>query len=325
MSTCYISEVPKFGGRERLTNSQGRTFNISNADDFPSSEVVTDVFGNITKMPLLWRKPCFARPERYIRGNLPNTFKASDGEQRWSKTSCNGCYKNTLGVFEACGMIVSQRVSAVASISTAFDEWIEACEGFFGRDCYRLSVGRLWQSFLQAIIDSGGWTSVNDDQVTIESLRIHDQKKKDRARQTKVHRVRLRAARKGVPFHMSSEWLAQLQTARDARAVRLKDLRCLSGRTTRDMLWLKNLPDDTCDRIADVWQHREYLLRCGAAASPLQIVERLTGDPKYTAMKLSSLRTRVYEDIRRLKKLEADLSGSPLWPQWKAKDKPPTD
>ena len=70
MKTDYARQVRRFGGVQPYVDEDGRRTNISHAVEFLSQDVKTDDAGNIIDMPLLTRKPCFGRPERFVRGAL---------------------------------------------------------------------------------------------------------------------------------------------------------------------------------------------------------------------------------------------------------------
>jgi hypothetical protein len=242
-------------------------------------------------------------------------WRDDNGERRPGKTTCDTCLERSPGTFEACSIIVNERVDSDPAIKAAFDKWLDACADF-GPACFVGARMNLWDSFLQTIIDHGGWFSVNDDQVKLETLR----RKAERIDRRKVNRQararRQRAARSGTAMPITQDYLDKLQAERDRRSAHLKSLSALSGRTKQSMLWLKMLDDSGRDRIAEVWQTRELLLRMAREPTGQAIAEKMAASGRWS-LKLSSLRARVYEDLReRLPRLEDDTAGAPLWPKW---------
>jgi hypothetical protein len=174
---------------------------------------------------------------------------------------------------------------------------------------------KLWDRFLETIIDHGGWFSVNDDQVKLEALRLKRERidRRKANRQARSHRQR--AARLGTAKPITQDYLDKLQAERNRRSAQLKSLGALSGRTKRDMLWVKMLKDSGCDRIAEVWQTRELLARMALIPTGHAISETMVATGRWP-LELPSLRARVYDDLKRLAKLEDDTAGAPLWPKW---------
>jgi hypothetical protein len=238
-----------------------------------------------------------------------------NGKRRLRKTTCDTCLERSPGTFEACGIIVSERVESDPAIKAAFDKWLDACGDDFGPRCFLGARMRQWDDFLQAIIDHGGWRNANDDQVKLEALR----RKKEKVDRRSANRKRLsqtrKAARLGTAKPITQDYLAKLQAERDRRSAHLKSLGSLSGRTKRDMLWVKMLKGRGCDRIAEVWQTRELLSRMGLEPTGQAIAEKMVATRRWP-LKLESLRARVYDDLKRLAKLEDDTAGAPLWPEW---------
>lgn len=316
MNPDYVKDARRFGSSEPFKDEDGKSFNLSHDDDIDPRLVQTDGNGNVDSVPLVWRKPCFGRPERFARGHMGGKpWRDDDGQRRPGKTTCDTCLERSPGTFKACDVIVSERINSDPAIKTAFDKWLDACVDF-GPACFVGARMKLWDSFLQAIIDHGGWSSVNDDQVKLEALRLKRARLARRKANRQARAQRQRAAQLGTAKPITQDYLDKLQAERDRRSGHLKSLSALSGRTKRDMLWVKMLDDSGCDRIAEVWQTRELLSRMAAQPTGQAIAEKMATSGRWS-LKLSSLRARVYEDLReRLPKLEDDTAGAPLWPKW---------
>ncbi len=311
----YVKDVRRFGSSAPFKDEDGKSFNLSHDDDIDPSLVQTDGNGNVDCVPLVWGKPCFGRPERYARASMGGKpWRDENGVRRPGKTTCDTCRDRSPGTFEACGIVVSERVDSNPAIKTAFDKWLDACVDF-GPACFVGARMKLWDSFLQTISDHGGWFSVNDDQVRLEALRLKKERidRRKTNRQARAHRQR--AARLGTAKPITQDYLDKLQAERDRRAAHLKGLGTASGRTKSSMLWLKMLDDRGCDRIAEVWQTRELLSRMALEPTGQAIAANMVASGRWP-LKLSSLRARDYEDLRRLAKLEDNSASAPLWPKW---------
>jgi hypothetical protein len=200
-------------------------------------------------------------------------------------------------------------------IEASFDAWLTACGNDFGPACFTGNRIKLWQAFLQAIIDHGGWTNDNDDQVKLEAGRRNRDDRRRRNDAERKRRERERLARRGTPLKITAAYRQALRAERDKRADGIKRLGTLSGRTPRDMLWLK-LPDTTCERIADVWSTRELLSCAGQKVTGRAIAEHMMRDGRSYGLKLASLIARVHDDLRRIARFEDSRAGAPIWSSW---------
>ena len=253
MNTAYVQDVLRFGSSKPYTNEDGKRFNLSHDYDFSPDLVQTDGLGGVVDMPLLWRKLCFGRPERLIRasvGKIPWTD--DEGNLRLGKTPCDSCEELSPGVFQGCHKVVFERIDSNPTIRARMDEWAEICGTDVGPRCFIYKRSSKWHAFLNSIINHGGWANVNDDQVKLEALRLKKEQADRRRINSRARLQRTKAAYLGKAKPLRHDYLDALQTERDRRATHLKNLRDRLGRTPRDMLWLKMLPDESCDRIADV-------------------------------------------------------------------------
>lgn len=316
MKTDYARQVRRFGGVQPYVDEDGRRTNISHAVEFLSQDVKTDDAGNIIDMPLLTRKPCFGRPERFVRGALelgrPYGDMDSYGKQLRSETRCDRC-----PVFAACMDVACERIESCASVSKRFHDWFDATEAadvqgkILGP--YRGKPGKLWNRFLDAIVDHGGWTSVNDANV---ALYQQEKAKKDRAKANatrKAARTRQKALRKGTGKAITKNFLVALQSERDRRAAELQRSRV----STAAPHWLKKMSVEGCERLCDVWHVTELLKRAGKKLTGENVAKIMIAQGNNYGLSQASLRTRVLQDRReRIAKLEDDRGGAPLWDRW---------
>jgi hypothetical protein len=314
MNADYVKDVRRFAAAGRLKDEDGEDFNVSHGHDIDPAAVDTDGRGNVIGSPLVWQKECYGRLERYVRAHIGfRSWHDDNGDLRPNETPCDRCAQRSPGIYKTCGDIVSERARSNAAIEASFDAWMAACGDDFGPGCFTGRRAHLWDAFLQSIIDHGGWTNVNDDQVKLEALRQREDARRKRNAATRKSRKRQRDRRRGTTSVITQPELQALQIERDRRAAKLKSLRNLSGRTPRAMLWLTNLPDSTCDRTADVWWARELLSRHEHKVTGKAIAEQLIGQGCNYGLGIGSLTSRVHEDLRRIAKLEDDRAGAPLW------------
>jgi hypothetical protein len=255
--------------------------------------------------------------ERNLRGHFGRkVWLDKNGERQLSQTSCDTCASSTPGIYEACGNIVSERIESSPAIRAAFEAWANACGTESGPRCFTGIRGRLWHAFLQSIIDHGGWKNVNDDQVKLEALRLAEEARRKRNAAARESRRRQREAGRGTPSSITLAELQPLQDERDRRAAKLKSLCDLARQAPRAMPWLSNLPDASCDRTSDVWWARELLSRQRRRVTGRAIAELMIDHGRNYGLRIESLTSRVHEDLKRIKKLEDDRAGAPLWTPW---------
>lgn len=319
MTAEYVAEVYRFGGPSPYKDQYGHRRNLSHGTDFARDEVVTNDKGDVIAMPLLVKKPCFGRPERYLRavaGSKPWTDK--NGETKPGSTPCDTCFEKSAGVYEACLELSLERVASQPRIQAAFDEWNEASRGVLGRKAFHGRLGQLWQNLLDEIVAAGGWSNVNDDHVRVHRHAEAAQKRQAAANRRKARRKEARDARKGRSKPITPEFLRGLEQERDRRVEHLKALRDLPVASGRAMRWLGRMSDTTCERIGDVWRERELLARAGKEPKQRTLVDQMwAAGKKHGASSKSVLAARVSEDIKkRLAKLEDDSAGAPIWPRW---------
>jgi hypothetical protein len=313
---AYVEAVHRFGA-PRLRDPDDNPINISHEEDIDPSLVRSDGNGHVVGSPLVWRKDCWGRPERFMRGHrMARPYLNKDGEQRLGVTPCDRCKEKSPGTYRACASIVDERIRSSTKVTAAVDTWLTACRSRSGLACFTSVRGRLWGLVLQEIIDHGGWTNVNDQQVAIEALRLDEENRKKRSTAARAHRKRQSHAARGKPMGITAAFLQAAGTERDRRAADLRGLRGLSGRRHQAMMWLKNLPDSSCDRIADVWWSREILLRRGEKVTGKAIAEHMIAHGRDYGRSCSSLTTRALDDLKRIEKFESSRAGAPIWAPW---------
>lgn len=319
MNSAYLAEIRRFGGPSPYKDQNDKRCNLRHDTDFLPGDVETDGCGNVTSMPLLPKKPCFGRPERFFRALVGSTpWLDKDWERRPGNTPCNTCFERSPGVYEACLNLSEERVASHPNIQAMLDDWMRETGDTLGMRAFAGRLGQRWQKFLEAIIHVGGWSNVNDDQ-----LRVFLQVKstEDRVRRNdirKAKRIRERDLLRGRAKPITADFLHALDTERDRRALGLKALRLLPVAAGRKMSWLSRMSDATCDRIADVWREREIGKRTGEDLTQREIVRRMfAAGRRHGATSEAVLAARVSEDVKkRLARLEDERGGNPIWARW---------
>ncbi|RVQ68744.1 hypothetical protein EKN06_00475 [Croceicoccus ponticola] len=318
MDNNYVAEVRRFGSSQPFRDAEGTRRNLSHITNLGRGAVKTDGNGNVTEMPLLEGKPCFGRPERFVRGIFDGKpWVDEGGTYRAGGTPCHSCETKTLGTFLACSDLSIERMESSAAIEPAFVEWIEATGDDHGPRCFVGANGKRWDGFLAAIEAHGGWTNINDDQTKVAAIANAEREKNRRRESENVRRKRTRDLRASHGQTITPEYLHALDLERGRRARHLKSLKNVQGAKPQDTLWLRNLPDATCERIADVWRAKELLQRERGISTGKAIAEQLVANGRAHGMALPTLQARVSEDLKRVAKLEGDGIRAPLWGPWR--------
>lgn len=320
MNPDYVAEVRRFGGSKPYLDSSGSRKNLSHRKNLQPDEVETDRRGNVTGMPLLKSKPCFGRPERLLRGLFEaEPWYDDDGNRRLSETQCHRCEERSLGTFLACLDVAAERIESDPAIEAAFVEWIDATGTASGSACFSGAHSRRWQAYLDAIAAHGGWSNINDDQVKVDAIAVAAKERSRRRERSKARRQAERDRRGSLGQPVTAEFHKSIDLERGRRAALLKGLRRVRGEKPQDTLWLRNLPDETCERVADVWWARELVERSRGFSTGKAIAEELFASGRSNGMTMATLQARVSDDLRRIAKLEDASSGEPLWPKWSFK------
>lgn len=323
--TEYAKSVRRFGGPDPYIDEVGNKRNLNHETDFPPSEVITDGAGNITRMPLLKRKPCFARPERHLRGLFEGqVYKKADGTKLTSLTSCTRCEIKSKGVFRACRDVMDERIASDPSINRTANVWFDFADKSPIEKLWIGRAGIAWSKYLGAIEDHGGWTSINDIQVRADRLLNEERKRREKKEKAREQRFKEKLARKGVTKEVTPDFVKALDAERDKRSKILKRLRLANFRNKSEARRFSILTDATCERRAAVWWARRLLLRHRGAAKGTEIAGLLQAKGLFTTMGRQTLENHVSRDLKQIAAYEDDTNGEPLWPKWDYIDPPVT-
>lgn len=299
----YVAEVFRFGGDKPFVDEEGRAFNLRHDQPFDCRSLITDGLGNATDMDVLRKKPCFGRPETYLRQYLygRRTWEVG-GELKLSDSRCEPCNARA-----ACEELVDERIASNAAIAAALTEFDDVAGDRLNpfRDTRTL---RYWAKLLHAIKAHGGWTNVNDARAVLASREHAAQLAREKAARRKLRAKALRQERTGVPKPVTAEFMKAVEDAAAERLAVLMELRDWK----KSPPWIRKLDDEGCRRTVDVWIAATLLKTSGEKITGPAIAEWLVRHRGYAAS--AGLVTRVYEARDRIKKLEESVSGTPIWP-----------
>lgn len=319
MQTDYARDVFRLAGfTPNLTPGKGK-LNLNQQTTFTRDDVRLDDRGNIVDMPLLRRKPCFGRPERYFRGISEKAFKETwIGEELFIDEVPTGCQR--CSVLKVCGEVCDSRVASDPVIAAK----LEGCDGIAANLAhpFRNSVLlRQWIHFAHAIKEHGGWTNVNDARVAMDDYKREEERRKKRRKAAREKRQRDKIARgrrsKFIP--VTAEFCRSLDAEMARRLQILINLRSYS----MSPKWISKLKEVDCEFHVNVWAARELLKRQGenytgtAIACDMEKRCTITGQ-----LSSASLRNKVYRALERINKLEDDRSGNPIWDRFQWQPKP---
>ena len=300
MTTSYADDVRKWSGHEPW---KGRP-NLKHTTSFTVADVVTDGSGNIIDMPVLLHKPCFGRPEVFLRhGATEQKFTAANGEEVVSLTRCDRCA--LVGVRAACESVVMERVAADPIISAAFDDWSEQTELHPTERSYTGPIGRYWTTFREAVAARGPFDSVNDAAVAAHEAGLEE----GRRQAARIKKRNQRATRQYNGQAPTDDFILAALAERKRRYNVLADL---TGDPSAPRFAAK-LPLHGCEITADVWLGDLLLRQVGRLAGAADIARWLVKNRRTHGVAMGRLRVRVYDDLRRVSQLEATEHGPAIW------------
>lgn len=306
----YIASLYKMGSLDAYSRSDGSNVYLRHSTVFTSDDVKTDGKGNVIDMPLLENKPCFGRPERYIRQSSLDIkfFRSSEGGIVPCETRCCRCDRR---VQNACEDLVFERLESDTIIGKAIDDFLYSI-GKFPDRVWTHKNRKLWRKFLDAVRDHGGWSNVNDERIPLAKLerRILQVKKRRESAALKRRSKRLSG---NNPLSIRGQirrtsFLDQLDMEAQRRLEILLRLRDWSS----SPLKLKRLPEERCRMTVEVWKQIEYAKFCRVRLTGKDIACRLLRHGAYAGQP-ASMAARVSEARQRIQWLEDDRSGSAVW------------
>lgn len=300
----------RFGSNRPYTLEDGKRFNLKHDTMFSPDQVKTDGAGNVLVMPLLVDKPCFGRPERFVRGSHEKATPPLTGRNRtgdWQLTRCQRC-----PVVDSCVAVAAERIESSSTISTRFEEWDDWTAVLPDDDRFKGQAGRLWGAFLRSIERHGRWTNVNDANVVEAALAAALKRAQKQRMDRKIARAKARMKRRGMSQPVTPAFMTIVEEERKRRAEALLDLRT-KPYALRYLPSISRLPPEGCERTADVWAAKTILEKADVRATGKAIASYLTRHGRDRGVGLGTLTTWVYKDLNRIEKLERDQAGVIIW------------
>lgn len=271
---------------------------------FTIADVVTDGAGNIIAMPALLHKPCFGRAEVFLRHGATKTqFTRSDGKEVESLTRCGRCAK--VGVRAACESVSLERVSADPAMAIAFDEWSKQTTLHKKASPCTGPIGRYWTTFREAVAARGPFDSVNDAAVAAHEAGLEEGRRQ-------AARIKKRNQRATRQYNGQAPTDDLILAALAERKRRFNVLADLTGDPSAPRFAAK-LPLHGCEITADVWLGGLLLQQVGRRAGAADIARWLVKNRRTHGVTFGRLRVRVYDDLGRVKQLEATENGPAIW------------
>lgn len=294
---------------------------LKHRTEFSSDEVVTDGRGNVISMPILEDKPCFGRPEVFVRQyGRKKMIKRGTREVEVHGSRCGSCK-----IGPACEKISTERINSDPQIREAFRRWSDHCRAAHGgKRVYSGPIqGRMWERFKRTIADHGPWSSSNEGKLR-ELAETKKREERDRWRVNKIReRAQDRAERKAEHEPPAREFIENAAEERNRRAAILEQQ---AGKPCTHRSISRIMPKDaaaTAALTADVWLANLILRSMGYKPGPGRIASQLgkwnrTGGNSYAVLK-----ARIAADLRRIEDLEA--GSKPLWSPFNPDSDLPTE
>jgi hypothetical protein len=306
MPTEFEKEVFAWGNDDPWKGGKS----LKHGTVFTPQDVETDGLGNILDMPILQDKPCFGRPEVYVRQfGRQKTIKQFGRDVIRPASRCGSCK-----IGEACGKVATERVNSDLSVRRAYWEWSDHCRRIHGgkRVCTGPVEGRMWERFKRAVADHGPWESINDERLrALEEATI--QARRDKWRNDKVRqRERDRDHRRREHLPPSREFVGNAIAERNRRAAILQEAAGDPTLAPSISKIGKRDAADTAAITAGVWLADMIIKSMGYdAPGPGVIAKHLVRWKRAGGRPYASLKARMDKDLRRVRDLEK--GRDPLW------------
>ncbi len=224
-----------------------------------------------------------------------------DGSFEERPQGCAGCKSRS-----ACGQIAERRIRANPHVSHAFCAWQKDGGSILTKERYTLQT---FSTFAGACA-AAQWTTSNDEALAAERAAQNAKRKKKRDSER-------RRAKKGRPITDAFEFELELEFC--VRRHALTSAANAPGAPP----WLRNLNLRTINFTCDVWRTEVWLTRkYRGDISARDIANKMVTSNSHDDRPFSSLRSRVVEARTRVSRLEADVDGAAIWPEFIFRDAP---
>lgn len=272
-----------------------------------AEDVHTDGQGNVSDMPRLIGRPCFAIPTGYLREQYA-PLKRVEAMRTMAPTSkCNRC-----NVASACRKVVFERMrhvhSVTPSIASAMQEWKQA--GGFKLYGFNVALSTLGEA---------AWRDIANEFQKVSFACSNDHAVKDywdSENETYAKRRRSAAAKE-----LNQDWregrslpilVAGLHQGRSERITLLQAALKSSGKPP----YLVRTFDKDVERLAAAWWGREFAKFTGGKLNPHNIAGILIDENLNLGICKSSLRSTLLSDFTKIQKLQANAGYNKWVPIW---------
>lgn len=306
MSINYEKEVFSWGSQKPW---DGRP-RLKNGDKFDWTDIRTDGQGNVLSMPLLRGKPCFGRPEVFLRqGDSTQKIRNRYRKEIDTLTRCGRC-----PVRSSCAMLVKERVNASPEMNAALKSWRDDCGSrHAGRRVYTGQSGRFWTNFLKALANRGPFESSNDARLLELEEQANAKRRAKWAQDKRRARETDRDLRRLLRQPPSREFVANALQERNRRAAILESCAGDPNLPRSVSKILAAHARQTANITADAWLAKTILSEASRSPNPGLISRQLIAWGRNSGKTYATLKARVGDDLRRAAELERHPRGAPKW------------
>lgn len=294
----YFDSVMKAGNRDAFTHWP----RLSHKDVIEPDDVELDREGNITDMPLLRGKPCFGRPETFLRhGDRERVIRLNGRQMPSTNHQCRSC---PLATWQSCKTVVEHRVQADRGMREAYAAWVKKSDPNAGKRNFVGQTGRLWGEFKRAIAARGPFSNANDDALAEEEVRNRrsevDQWRTNKAKQRHKARERRKREQQLPSRQFIENAIRERDNRRDALEAALADPR--NPRSFTRVPALKRAA--TAAITANAWVVRMILAQSGRPCGSGTVAARLVDCGLNEGVALATLKARMPNDFLRAEQCE---------------------
>ena len=289
----YDEKIAYWSRKDAFKKPDGGSIRFPQPRSFNRSQVEIDG-GNITKVPPFFGRPCFGIPTAYLRHYLRPFGRARDG--RLIENRCARCQ-----IADACKLAATERLNASPKLMRAHRSF-ELAGGT--RAMWNTKGSKHWRSpwldLKDALKDHGSFTSVNDDFVAEECVRLEAKHRADTRERKRKERKRLERQR-AKEGEFTEDLLAALVRHRIYRRVRYVE--ALEGGSLQGRSFSK-LPADGPQFDTAVWQAKAMLVFRDREPKAYTVAKEMIDQSLWDHDNVNSLRQRVKKALERIRKLE---------------------
>lgn len=299
----YNVKVMKWSGKVAHPNIK----RMRNPIPLTVSDIQTDSNGNITDMPLLVGRPCFAIPTAYLRQRMASPKYVPNMQRMMPASKCERCK-----VRQACKAVTVERLRVAATqvpqLTPALRDWTSV--GGFDLEGFEKALN---------ILGEAGWRNVYFALQKVDFSSSNDLAVsaywKDITEKAYAKATRDRLANGWKNGDETSKLISGLNQGRQERIASL----AASISSASPPKYLRRYSPADVNRITAAWWGREYAKLTGKKVNSSSIARIIIETNLNYGIAHSSLRSSVKSDLEKIRKLEACTQyngGQPIWPRF---------